>query len=131
MNLKITASLDLELGSFCGVEDAKADVRTLMTFVGIKEESETVVRHTETKDAIITEALRSPAFLSLVNALTQGGNIQAIKSLREMTGLGLMESKVFIEQTFGYSLERTIDARLADREKTRDNDAAARAYASD
>lgn len=110
MNLKITAAVDFELGSFCGVEDAKADVRTLMTFVGIKEESENVVRHTKTKDAIITEALRSPAFLNLIDALGAGENIKAIKSLREMTGLGLMESKVFIEQTFGYSLERTTNA---------------------
>lgn len=124
MNLKITAAVDFELGSFCGVEDAKADVRTLMAFVGIKEESENVVRHTETKDAIITEALRSPAFLNLIDALDAGENIKAIKSLREMTGLGLMESKVFIEQTFGYSLERTTNASTRyERKKMRDNDA--------
>ena len=128
MNLKITAALDFELGSFCGVEDAKADVRTLMAFVGIKEEPENVaLRIAATKDAIITEALRSPAFLNLIDALAAGENIKAIKSLREMTGLGLMESKVFIEQTFAYSLERT----RADRKKMRDNDAAARVYASD
>lgn len=97
MRINYEGTIDTEAST--SDASGRADVRTLMGIVGLKEGSPADVIHPASPSDYIASH-QVVTVRALVAACRDGMKIQAIKALRQLTGFGLTESKHFIEDHY-------------------------------